>query len=110
MPGFTSSATINSVRRIAGVGRHPCLEMTAEDAVELLVLLEQEGIAVWLDGGWAVDGALETQTRSHDDLDLVVELLNVERLEVALTKKGYGLARGRAHEELRAGRRRRSPG
>lgn len=70
--------------------------MTAEDAVELLALLEQEGIAVWLDGGWAVDAALETQTRSHDDLDLIVELQNAEKLQKALGTRGYILAQGGA--------------
>jgi hypothetical protein len=68
---------------IAGPGREPRLEMSAGEAVELLTHLGANGVDVWLDGGWAVDAALGMQTREHDDLDLIVELQHVERLETA---------------------------
>jgi hypothetical protein len=42
--------------------------MTAEDALELFALFENNGIAVCIDGGWGVD-ALVGQTRLHADLD-----------------------------------------
>jgi len=84
------------MHRIAGPGRDPCLEMSAADAVELVASVESAGIALWLDGGWAVDAALETQTRSHDDLDVVVELHDVDRLQVILESRGYVLASGGA--------------
>jgi lincosamide nucleotidyltransferase A/C/D/E len=38
------------------------------------------GIRVWLDGGWAVDASLGSQTRPHSDLDIVIEERHVERL------------------------------
>ena len=79
------------MRKIAGPGRDPRVEMTAEDVVDLVSCLEAEGIDVWLDGGWAVDAALETQTRPHDDLDLVVELRAVEKLQEILGTRGYVL-------------------
>ena len=70
--------------------------MTAADVVDLISRLEDAGIDVWLDGGWAVDAALETQTRAHDDLDLVVELRNVTWLRHLLREVGYTDAGGGA--------------
>jgi lincosamide nucleotidyltransferase A/C/D/E len=70
--------------------------MRAEDALGIIRHLEGIGIEVWLDGGWAVDAALGTQTRLHDDLDLIVELRDVEELRRALESRGYAVARGAA--------------
>jgi lincosamide nucleotidyltransferase A/C/D/E len=74
---------------IAGRGREPCAEMDAARVLELLQHLEQRGIRVWLDGGWAVDALLETQTRAHDDLDLVTRIEDNVRIVAALGEKGY---------------------
>lgn len=68
--------------------------MPAADAVDLVTTLEGAGIVLWLDGGWAVDAALETQTRPHDDLDVVIELHDVEKLREILETRGYVLAGG----------------
>jgi lincosamide nucleotidyltransferase A/C/D/E len=68
--------------------------MSAEDALGHVECLEGIGIDVWLDGGWGVDAALGTQTRPHDDLDLIVELQAVGRLQAALEARGYTVARG----------------
>jgi lincosamide nucleotidyltransferase A/C/D/E len=68
--------------------------MSADDAAELLVLFEEEGIPVWLDGGWAVDAVLGEQTREHDDLDLVVAREDVPRLITVLDRTGYQVAKG----------------
>jgi lincosamide nucleotidyltransferase A/C/D/E len=46
--------------------------MTAEDVLELVILFEQNGIEVILDGGWAVDALLGVQTRPHEDLDVAM--------------------------------------
>ena len=46
--------------------------MDASELVRLLDVLEQNGVTVWLDGGWGVDALLGEQTREHDDVDLVV--------------------------------------
>jgi lincosamide nucleotidyltransferase A/C/D/E len=70
--------------------------MSAEDVVGLVDSIEAAGIEVWLDGGWAVDAALETQTRPHDDLDLVIELQNVARLQKVLEGRSYLLVGGGA--------------
>jgi lincosamide nucleotidyltransferase A/C/D/E len=70
--------------------------MTADDALAVLDLLDANGVVAWLDGGWAVDAALETQRRPHDDLDLVVELSDAERVPEILARSGYVVARGSA--------------
>jgi len=73
----------------AGRGREPCAEMDASRALDLVEHLEQRGISVWLDGGWAVDALLETQTRAHDDLDLVTRMEDNDRIVAALGECGY---------------------
>jgi lincosamide nucleotidyltransferase A/C/D/E len=78
----------------AGFGRHPWREMTATDALELIAVLEQAGVELWLDGGWAVDAVLGEQTRAHDDLDLVVPLEHVDALQRALSAYGFWLEAG----------------
>ena len=47
--------------------------MTAADVIDLYSELEHLGIAIWADGGWGVDALLGQQTRTHSDLDIVVE-------------------------------------
>jgi lincosamide nucleotidyltransferase A/C/D/E len=68
--------------------------MEAADVVRLLDLLEERDVTVWIDGGWGVDALLGDQTREHDDLDLVVELVNVAALAEALTTDGYEVVLG----------------
>jgi lincosamide nucleotidyltransferase A/C/D/E len=68
--------------------------MSARDAIVAIDVLEAAGIDAWLDGGWAVDAVLETQSRPHDDLDLVVSLDDAGRVVDALRHLGYELARG----------------
>jgi lincosamide nucleotidyltransferase A/C/D/E len=63
--------------------------MDVEHLVRLLARIESAGITVWLDGGWGVDALLEEQTREHDDLDLVLELANCERLIATLEGERY---------------------
>ena len=63
--------------------------MPAERALDILSCLEAHGVVVWLDGGWGVDAHLGQQTRAHDDLDVIVEIDQVLRLEAALNHLGY---------------------
>src|SRR5580700_6903255 len=46
--------------------------MDAEHAIELIQFLEQHGLEVYVDGGWAVDALLGHQTRAHLDLDIAI--------------------------------------
>ena len=68
--------------------------MDAHSLVRVLDRLEQDGIDVWLDGGWGVDALLERETREHDDLDLVAELRNSDRIIGLLGELGYELVDG----------------
>lgn len=64
-------------------------EMTSEALVELLRVFEDGGIEVWLDGGWAVDALLGTQTRSHKDVDIILRTTDLEKLRRCLTSRGF---------------------
>ena len=63
--------------------------MQGKDAVELIQLLEQHGIEVYVDGGWAVDALLGHQTRAHNDLDIAVPHRHVPVLRELLASRGY---------------------
>ena len=64
-------------------------EMTAEDVCDFLNLIESYGIRIWLDGGWAVDACLGSQTRRHSDLDIVIEERHLALVTTALERRGY---------------------
>lgn len=68
--------------------------MSADDLVAILDRLDGAGLSIWLDGGWGVDALLGEQTRPHDDLDLVLALDDVSRLERELAALGYERADG----------------
>ena len=53
--------------------------MTAEDVLMVRDTLAAAGVPVWIDGGWGVDALVGTQSRDHDDLDLVLDGEHVER-------------------------------
>jgi lincosamide nucleotidyltransferase A/C/D/E len=69
--------------------------MTENALTELLAWTGEAGIAVWLDGGWGVDALLETQTRPHKDVDLIVSLTDSEPLTRILEQHGYHVKGGR---------------
>ena len=56
----------------------------------IAVQLEAAGIDYWLSGGWGLDALLGRQSRTHDDLDLVVAAGAGERAVAALA--GIGLS------------------
>jgi lincosamide nucleotidyltransferase A/C/D/E len=64
-------------------------EMTAEDVCDFLDLMDAHGIRIWLDGGWAVDACLGSQTRRHSDLDIVIEERHLALVTTALERRGY---------------------
>lgn len=63
--------------------------MKAKDVIDLYKLLEENGIEIWVDGGWGIDALLGEQTRLHNDLDIAIERKNVEKLRNLLTSLGY---------------------
>jgi lincosamide nucleotidyltransferase A/C/D/E len=64
-------------------------EMTAEDVLELVILFEQNGIELILDGGWGVDALLSVQTRTHEDLDVAMPHKYVPLARSLLEARGY---------------------
>ena len=54
--------------------------MPAEAAQSIVQALRSAGVAVVVDGGWAVDALLGEQTRTHADLDVWVPAERFEHL------------------------------
>lgn len=69
--------------------------MTASALIELLRLLERAAIRVWLDGGWGVDALLQTQTRAHKDVDIILAVEDVPRLRGLLAGEGFAIREGK---------------
>ena len=63
--------------------------MVARDAIEILGMIERQGVRIWLDGGWAADALLGRQTRHHWDLDIVIEQKDVNAVVGMLQIRGY---------------------
>jgi lincosamide nucleotidyltransferase A/C/D/E len=57
--------------------------------VEVIRSLEDHGVEVYVDGGWAVDALLGEETRPHEDLDIAVPERDVARLREALLARGF---------------------
>jgi lincosamide nucleotidyltransferase A/C/D/E len=63
----------------------------AEDVIIIYQRLLDNGIQVWLIGGWGVDALLGEQTRPHKDLDVIMLLDDVVQMRELLGRDGYGL-------------------
>jgi len=72
----------------------PTIEMTPDDVIEILTLLDANGIDAWLDGGWNIDALLGEQTRPHKDIDLVLALADVSGMRTLLRGLHFDLVRG----------------
>ena len=64
-------------------------EMTAEDVIGIVKLLNQNSIEVIIDGGWGVDALMGKQTRTHQDLDVAVMHKDVPKIRALLESRGY---------------------
>jgi len=60
-----------------------------EDVLHFYRQCNAAGITIWVDGGWAVDALLGSQTRDHADLDIAVQQLDLECLRLMLEESGY---------------------
>jgi lincosamide nucleotidyltransferase A/C/D/E len=63
--------------------------MTTSDVLDIVRLLNENGIQVILDGGWGVDALLGWQTRPHRDLDVAVLHKDVPAIRSLLERRGY---------------------
>lgn len=66
--------------------------MSADDVWDILTRLEAVGIGNWVDGGWGVDALLGMQTRTHDDLDIVIAAKDLDVARNALHALGFIVA------------------
>jgi len=69
-------------------------EMTTSALKEILEILDRASIDVWLDGGWGVDALLETQTRLHRDVDIIVRVSDVPEVQRLLDQRGFSIKEG----------------
>lgn len=60
-----------------------------QDLMSVIKILEDSGIAYWIDGGWGVDILAGKQTRSHRDIDVDFDARHTEKLLAILSKYGY---------------------
>ncbi|PYJ57520.1 MAG: hypothetical protein DME24_18935 [Verrucomicrobia bacterium] len=68
--------------------------MNPSAVVELLRLLDDAQIEVWLDGGWGVDALLGVETRPHQDVDIIARVSDTEKLRDILRGKGFVIQPG----------------
>ena len=64
-------------------------DFATADVLQVLERLDAIAVPCWLDGGWGVDALLCAQTRTHDDLDLVADTNDLQRMETALGAIGF---------------------
>ena len=64
-------------------------KMTAENVLDIYSSLKNQDIEIWLDGGWGVDALLKKQTRSHADVDIVVQEKDLKKLEGYFKKNNF---------------------
>ena len=65
--------------------------MKAEDVLEIYASLRENGVQIWILGGWGVDALLEQQTRSHKDLDLIVAFDALPAMTATPSERGFVL-------------------
>lgn len=63
--------------------------MTAEDVLGLYNWFKDNGVKIWVDGGWCIDALLGEQTREHPDLDIAVNRKDNAKLRKLLEESGY---------------------
>lgn len=68
--------------------------MPPSSLVELLQFIESAAISVWLDGGWGIDALLEKQTRTHRDVDIILPVADVPKLQELLARRGFAIREG----------------
>jgi lincosamide nucleotidyltransferase A/C/D/E len=67
--------------------------VTAAEVIAFLDAMESRGLIVWVDGGWGVDALVGQQSRSHDDLDLVIGAEDVATIRGLLLADGFTVVR-----------------
>jgi lincosamide nucleotidyltransferase A/C/D/E len=74
-------------RLSATVYRNP--PMPGERVLRIVDALDAAGAHCWIGGGWGIDALAGTQTRTHRDLDLIIDQQQMQRVLDALADLGY---------------------
>ncbi|MFC8448215.1 nucleotidyltransferase domain-containing protein [Kitasatospora sp. NPDC057223] len=64
--------------------------MTADDVLDILAVLQQAEVDIWIGGGWGIDALVGEQTRRHRDLDLMHRSDQEPAVVAALSQVGFG--------------------
>ena len=65
--------------------------VSAEDVISIYHRLSNNGIQIWLTGGWGIDALLGEQTRPHKDLDAFLLVDDVVRMCEILAEDGFSM-------------------
>src|SRR3954453_10809011 len=65
--------------------------MEARDVIDIVLMFEQAGIDMWVEGGWGIDALLAGQNRDHGDLDLVVDAPRADESRALLIEAGFSV-------------------
>src|SRR3972149_8624225 len=68
--------------------------MPASSLIELVQRLDDDAIAVWLDGGWGVDALLGHQSRKHRDVDVIMREADVPKALQILGRRSLSFKEG----------------
>lgn len=63
----------------------------AEEVIRIYKHLSDNGVRVWLTGGWGIDALLGQETRLHKDLDVNMSLEDMVRMCEIMASQGYRL-------------------
>lgn len=63
--------------------------MDIAQVLEVLSSLHAVGVSAWVDSGWGIDALLGEQSRTHDDLDLVVPVEAAAMVRRVLSTEGF---------------------
>lgn len=63
------------------------------DVEQIVRRLKEAGVDCWIAGGWGIDCLVGRPTRSHSDLDLIIDRANEQRALRALEQDGFRLLR-----------------
>jgi len=66
-------------------------KVRAEDVIRIYQNLSAHNVQAWLTGGWGIDALLQTQTRPHKDLDVIILVEDIVRMRELLSHDGYDL-------------------
>lgn len=73
-------------------------DMKPEDVLAVVGALAARNVPFYLAGGWGVDALLGRQTRSHDDLDVVIDRYDDEVARAIDVMEHLGFAHVETHE------------